>query len=59
MSSFTRNPLQPAWDRQLDGAGRPIRADVCAAGRAIWDKARRRAGNVLGDTSNVAELMDK
>jgi len=30
------------WDRDVDGAGWPIRADVTAAAHGIWEQARGR-----------------
>ncbi len=46
------------WDRDVDQAGRPIRADVRLAGHAIWEKACQRTEAVLDDQGAAAELME-
>jgi hypothetical protein len=46
------------WDRDCDGMGRPIRADVRAAAHEIWDLACARAQATLGDQADAAEIME-
>lgn len=46
------------WDRDVDGAGRPIRPDVRLAGHEIWEQACRRTHVLLGDDGPAAELME-
>ena len=46
------------WDRDLDHAGRPIRADVRLAGHEIWEQACQRTQVLLADQSAAAELME-
>ena len=57
MVSFSQN-IPPWWDRAVDDAGRPIRADVRSAALEIWGKAQGLAQRVLGDNSEAAELME-
>jgi DNA-directed RNA polymerase specialized sigma24 family protein len=47
------------WDRDIDQAGRPIRADVRSAGHEIWRQAYQRTHAVLSDYGPAAELMEK
>jgi DNA-directed RNA polymerase specialized sigma24 family protein len=47
------------WDRDLDSAGNPIRADVRSAARELWDYACQKARTFLGDDSEAPELMEK
>ncbi len=46
------------WDRDYDGMGRPIRADVRAAAHEIWNRACARAQATLGDHADAAEIME-
>jgi DNA-directed RNA polymerase specialized sigma24 family protein len=46
------------WDRELDSAGRPIRADVRLAAHEIWEEARRRTQAILADHAQTADLME-
>src|ERR1700676_2569579 len=46
------------WDRDLDHAGRPIRADVTLAGHEVWEQACQRTQVLLADQSAAAELME-
>lgn len=46
------------WDRDVDPAGRPIRADVRLAGHDIWEQACRRTQALLDDDGPAAELME-
>jgi DNA-directed RNA polymerase specialized sigma24 family protein len=46
------------WDREIDSAGRPIRADVRLAAHGIWDGACRRAQSLIADCGQAAELME-
>jgi DNA-directed RNA polymerase specialized sigma24 family protein len=46
------------WDRDVDGTGRAIRADVRQAGHKIWGKARYRVRLTCGDDSDAAWLME-
>jgi DNA-directed RNA polymerase specialized sigma24 family protein len=46
------------WDRDVDHAGRPIRADVRLAGHEIWDQACQRTHVLLADYGPAAELME-
>ena len=47
------------WDREVDGAGRPLRSDVRASAHTLWDQACARARTVLGDACEAAELMER
>ena len=46
------------WDRDYDGMGRPIRADVRAAAHEIWNRACVHAQATLGDHADAAEIME-
>jgi hypothetical protein len=46
------------WDRDVDGAGRAIRADVRQAGHQIWSRARYKVRSVSGDDGDAAWLME-
>lgn len=46
------------WDRDFDGSGRPIRSDVRAAARELWDEACRQTIAALSDAGPAAELME-
>lgn len=46
------------WDRDFDGGGRPIRPDVRAAARELWEQACRHTIAVLADDGPAAELME-
>ncbi len=46
------------WDRDVDQAGRPIRADVRLAGHEIWEQACRRTRAEVADHAPAAELME-
>src|SRR5450631_1096820 len=46
------------WDREIDSAGRPIRADVRLAAHEIWGEACRRAQSLIADCGQAAELME-
>jgi DNA-directed RNA polymerase specialized sigma24 family protein len=46
------------WDRDVDGAGRAIRADVRQAGHQIWSKARYQVRSTFGDDGDAAWLME-
>ena len=46
------------WDRDVDSAGRPIRADVRLAGHEIWEQACQRTYVLLADLGPAAELME-
>ncbi len=46
------------WDRDCDGMGRPIRADVRAAAHEIWNRACALAHARLGDHGDAAEIME-
>ncbi len=46
------------WDREVDPAGRPIRADVRLAAHEIWPEACRRTQAVLADHAHAADLME-
>jgi DNA-directed RNA polymerase specialized sigma24 family protein len=57
VASSGNNPLW--WDREIDGSGRPLRSDVRASARTLWDQACARARTVLGDPCETAELMER
>lgn len=46
------------WDREIDSAGRPIRADVRLAAHEIWGEACRRTQALLADGAQAADLME-
>jgi hypothetical protein len=46
------------WDRDVDCAGRVIRADVRQAGHQIWSKARYKVRSTFGDDGDAAWLME-
>jgi hypothetical protein len=46
------------WDRDVDQAGRPIRADVRLAGHEIWELACQKTQALLGEHGPAAELME-
>jgi DNA-directed RNA polymerase specialized sigma24 family protein len=46
------------WDRDFDDGGRPIRPDVRAAARELWEPACRQTIAVLDDDGPAAELME-
>lgn len=46
------------WDREIDVAGRPIRADVRLAAHEIWEGACRRTRAILTDCADTGELME-
>lgn len=46
------------WDRDIDQAGRPIRADVRVAAHEIWHQACQRTQALLDDHGPAAELME-
>jgi hypothetical protein len=46
------------WDRDVDCAGRAIRADVRQAGHEIWSKARYQVRSICGDDGDAAWLME-
>lgn len=46
------------WDRDVDDQGRPIRADVRQAARALWPEAVKRVQRTLADPAEAAELME-
>src|SRR5450631_429639 len=46
------------WDREIDSAGRPIRADVRLAAHEIWEGACHRTQAVLADHTHAADLME-
>lgn len=46
------------WDRETDQNGQPIRPDVRAAAREIWERASTHAESVLGDSGAAGELME-
>jgi len=46
------------WDRDFDAGGRPIRPDVRAAARDLWEQARRQTIAALADDAPAAELME-
>src|SRR5581483_7544373 len=45
-------------DRDVDGRGRAIRADVREAGHKIWKEARRRVWLSCGDEADAGWLME-
>ena len=57
VSRFGKSP--PWWDRELDAAGRPIRADARAAALEIWEKIHKQAESILRDSSEAAALMEQ
>jgi hypothetical protein len=54
--SNTEAPLW--WDKDVDRAGRSIRADVRDAAHRIWGCAWRRTQSLLSDCSQAADLME-
>jgi DNA-directed RNA polymerase specialized sigma24 family protein len=46
------------WDRDVDCAGRTIRADVRQAGHQIWSKARYKVRLACGDDADAAWLIE-
>jgi DNA-directed RNA polymerase specialized sigma24 family protein len=46
------------WDREVDCAGRAIRADVRQAGHQIWSKARYQVRLAFGDDGDAAWLIE-
>src|SRR6185312_11830816 len=46
------------WDRESDGAGRPIRPDVRTAAHKIWNFAYKYAESFNPDSSLVSEAME-
>lgn len=46
------------WDRDLDPAGNPIRADVRSAARELWSQACQQTRSFLGDLSDAPGLME-
>lgn len=46
------------WDRDFDNCGRPIRSDVRAAAREVWEQACRQTIAALADNGPAAELME-
>ena len=46
------------WDRDVDGRGRLIRADVREAGHKIWKEARHRVWLKCGDEADAGWLME-
>lgn len=46
------------WDRDFDSSGRPIRSDVRAAARELWEQACRQTIAALSDAGPAAELME-
>ncbi len=58
MSPFLQK-CPPWWDRELDDAGRVIRADVRSAAIKVWQNVCDVVEKVRGDTSEACELLDK
>jgi len=46
------------WDREVDSAGRLIRADVRLAAHEIWEEACRRSQALVADDALAADLME-
>jgi hypothetical protein len=46
------------WDREVDHAGRPIRADVRSAAHEVWAEACRRTETLVADRAQAADLME-
>ena len=46
------------WDRDVDGKGRVIRADVREAGHKVWKEATRRVWLKCGDEADAGWLME-
>ncbi len=57
MNAFSGNNLL-WWDRETDYSGRPIRADVRAAARQVWDDACQKTRASLGEACEAAGLME-
>jgi hypothetical protein len=51
--------LPPWWDRELDVAGRPIRADVRAAAIKVWVNVCAVVEKLRGDCAEAQELLEK
>jgi hypothetical protein len=58
MNAFSGNNLL-WWDRETDCSGRPIRADVRAAARQVWDDACQKTRASLGEACEAAGLMER
>jgi len=51
--------LPPWWDRDIDEeTGRALRADVRNAAHRVWRWVCRKAQEVLGDSSDAAEVLE-
>ena len=46
------------WDRDFDAGGRPIRSDVRAAGRELWEQACQQTIAAVDECGPAAELME-
>jgi hypothetical protein len=55
----TRSKQPLWWDREIDSAGNPLRADVRSSAHQLWDQACKRVHTVLGDPGEAAGLMEK
>jgi hypothetical protein len=47
------------WDRELDSTGKPIRIDVRAAAREIWEEACQQTRALLGESCESGGLMER
>jgi DNA-directed RNA polymerase specialized sigma24 family protein len=58
MGSSKRFPLW--WDREIDDeTGKPLRADVRESAQRVWIHICRKAREVLGDSNDAAEVLER